>query len=724
MSEINFKVLEDQLKTYLPSTSIQDIKKAFSFADKAHAGQLRLSKEPYITHPLEVGLILAKLKQGPACICAAFLHDTIEDCNISIQDLTNNFGEDVAIIVDGVTKLGKISFHSKEEEQAENFRKMFMSMTKDIRVIIIKLADRLHNMKTLKYKQKNKQLLIAKETREIFSPIAHRLGMWTMKWELEDLAFFYLENNKFQEIKNLVASSRTERESYVSNIIKSIKDILTKNNIPAAVHGRPKHFYSIYKKLQKQQIPFSELYDTLAVRIITNTIKDCYEILGNIHSKYKPISGRIKDYIAVPKSNGYQSLHTTVIGPEGKPVEIQIRTNEMHQVAELGIAAHWQYKEGSKPSKSDLDFAWLRQIIELQTEYQTPKDFLKDLKTDLFTDEVFVFTPNGDILVLAKGATPIDFAYKVHTEIGHRCIGAKANNHIVPLHYQLKSGDRIDILTSKQPNAKVGWLTFAKTSHTRSKIKQWLRKQKAGENILKGKESLEKTLITSSYPPKEVLTSENLTELIKKYNIKTYEDLYLLIGQGEVSTKEIISFLNNKYKQVKEHDLNTQLKTKILSPKRKKKASTAIKVLGESNVMVRIAKCCNPLPGDNIIGFVTLGTGVSIHRSNCSHIRNISDDNKQRIVNVEWDSENKCIGYSAILEIEAFDRIGLLQDIIAQITETKTNMLNLKSKSHKNTGLVKIKIELEIQTSKQLNVVKTAIRRISDIYSIHRINCR
>jgi GTP diphosphokinase / guanosine-3',5'-bis(diphosphate) 3'-diphosphatase len=717
--DLEFQKVTQKANSYMSSASIDLIQKAYSFAKESHENQQRISKEPYITHPVAVASILVNLEQDPASIAAALLHDTIEDTKTTAEDIEKEFGEDITLLVKGVTKLGKIYFESKEEQQAENFRKMFLAMAEDLRVVIIKLADRLHNMQTLSFLRPEKQRRIALETREIFSPLAHRLGMWSIKWELEDLCFYYLQPDNFMEIKEYIASHRSERERYVENFISILRDLLVKNSIEGKIAGRPKHFYSIYKKLVKQNISFEELYDTLGIRILLDNVMECYKVLGIIHSTFKPISGRIKDYIAMPKSNMYQSLHTSVIGPEGKPVEIQIRTTEMHQIAEQGIAAHWRYKEGSTKKNYDADFSWLRQILELQQEKTTPKDFIQDLKVDLFIDEVFVFTPKGDVQALPKEATPIDFAYKVHTEVGHCCIGAKVNSHIVTLNYKLKSGDRIEILTSKKANPKLDWLHFTKSAHAKSKIKQWFRKQRLEDNIQKGLSLLEKALSAADYVPKEILITANFEYLSKRFNITKYQDLYQQIAIGDVSPREVINYLDKHFNKEKKVATDESL-LKSFSNKSKKTSQSNIHVLGEDHVMTRIAKCCHPLPGDEIIGFITYGQGVSIHRSDCRNIVNLTEKDKARLIDVEWTMSKKKGLYPVLLELEAFDRIGILQEIINVIADNKINISKLTTVKPKKQNYVKFTLTLDIEDIQQLHKLKNSLGRISDVYSISR----
>ncbi len=710
--------IEDLLKkvgTYLPQTDLPLIEEAYLFSKKAHEGQVRSSGEEYIIHPVEVAYILAELEQDTSTIIAGLLHDIVEDTDIPAETLSSTFGDNVYRLVDGVTKLGKIYFDSQEEEQAENFRKMFIAMAKDIRVVIIKLADRLHNMRTLKHQPQDKRLSKAKETRDIFAPLAHRLGMWWVKWELEDLCFYYLQYDEFQEIKKLVASKREERETYVEKFIGHIQTLLDENHLQAKVFGRPKHFYSIYKKLVSQNLNFDELYDTLGIRVILSTLRECYEVLGIVHASFKPINGRFKDYIAMPKSNLYQSLHTTVIGPEGKPVEVQIRTSEMHQVAEYGIAAHWRYKEGSQNRKFDADFSWLRQILDTEQEKSAAKEFLQNLKVDLFIEEVFAFTPKGSVHVLPKGATPIDFAYRIHTEIGHCCVGAKINGHIVPLHYVLQSGDRVEILTSKKANPNIDWLNFAHTGQAKSKIKQWYKKQHAEENIRKGKLKFDKLLLVSGYVPKEILTKETIEKLLHFLKLPSLDELYLLISQGELSGHEAVHFFNEL----------THKETEAPDPKttsRKKSTSTSqdVLVLGESNVMSNLAKCCSPLPGDPILGYITLGFGVSIHRSDCAQILHLDESHKARLVSAEWALTNKQKLFSAALWVEAFDRIGILKDILNTISEIKTNIIEVKTKSSVKNASMRATIVIETSNIRHLNTVRQAIAQIPDVLSVRR----
>lgn len=710
--------LQDRIRQYMSEASLQLVTRAYEFAKKAHEGQTRLSGEPFIHHPLAVACILAELEQDPPTVSAALLHDTVEDSGITPEQVTKVFGEDICRLVEGVTKLGQLSFESKEEEQAENFRKMFLAMAKDLRVVIIKLADRLHNMRTLKYMTPEKQQRIARETREIFSPLAHRLGMWTLKWELEDLAFYYLQPTEFQTIKKQVSSRREEREQYVEKLLNVLHHLIVENaNIPAKISGRPKHFYSIYKKLTAQNLTFDELYDTLGVRIIVDTLRECYEVLGLVHTQYRPLSGRFKDYIAMPKSNMYQSLHTTVIGPEGKPVEIQIRTRDMHAVAESGIAAHWRYKEGDSRTNFDGDFAWLRQILESERERETPGDFLQNLKLDLFIDEVFIFTPKGDVQVLPKGASPLDFAYKIHTEIGHCTVGAKVNSQIVPLAYTLQSGDRLEILTSKTPNPKLDWLRFVHTRHAKAKIKQWFKKQDQQKTVARGREKLEKLLVFMGYVPKEVLHKDRLEKLLFGLHLSREEELYIQVAEGEISAKSLSPILQTVLEKVAAPQTVPVLP---LRSSNRPKSGLPIAVMGETGVMVSLAKCCTPVIGDAIVGYVTIGHGVSIHRTECKNILGLFEEEKMRVVDVEWTEENHSC-FATTLQIDAFDRIGILQDLIQRITDTRINIQEVKTKTYKTGGRMRATIRIDVSDLQVLHKLKNSLSQVNDVFSVTRV---
>ena len=715
--EHSYDELMVEIQKYMSPDSVQLVQRAYEFANNAHKEQVRKSGDPYISHPVEVAYILAELGQDPAAVSAGLLHDTIEDTSVTKEHIVKMFGEDIYNLVEGVTKLGKIYFESKEEEQAENFRKMFLAMAKDLRVVIIKLADRLHNMRTLKHLRKEKQILISRETREIFSPLAHRLGMWSLKWELEDYAFYYLQHDEFQRIKKLVALRRDERELVIQTVIDDLTTAVYSAGITAKIFGRPKHFFSIYKKLVTQNLSFDELFDTLGVRIIVEDLKECYSVLGVVHSEYKPLAGRFKDYIAMPKSNLYQSLHTTVMGRFGKPVEIQIRTKEMHQIAEYGIAAHWRYKEGARQSNFDGDFAWLRQILESEKEGTAPKDFLQNLKLDLFIDEVFVFTPKGDVQVLPKGASPIDFAYKIHSQIGHCYVGAKINSQIVNTNYRLQSGDRIEILTSKTPNPKLDWLNVVHTRQAKTKIKQWFKRQNQQDTLNRGKEKLERLLVFLGFVPREVLTKDLTEKFVAHVGVQRIEELYCGLAEGDISTREIEVAVERLLKREPQH------RPAILPPPSKavqKNGINEIRVLGETNVLVTIPKCCSPVPGDAIIGYVTTGRGVAVHQTDCPNILGLSDADRPRIVDVEWSLASSGKLFRATIQIEAFDRIGILEDIIHRITDTKTNIQEIRTKTAKTGGRMKAVITVNIRDIQQLSRIRQAVALVADVYSIQR----
>jgi len=708
----SYDELMERVHRYLPLETIATVQTAYQFAKKAHEHQRRKSNEPYIVHPLEVAYILADLEQDAPTLCAGLLHDTLEDCEVKPDDIERVFGKEVLRLVEGVTKLGKIHFESHEEEQAENVRKMFLAMAQDIRVVIIKLADRLHNMRTLKHLPKDKQRLISRETREIFSPLAHRLGMWSLKWELEDYAFYHLQPDDFQTIKQLVATRRDQREHYVTHLIDQLNAVLSPSGIRFTLFGRPKHFYSIYKKLTSQNLTYDELYDTLGIRVLVQTIRECYEALGVIHAEFKPLAGRFKDYIAMPKSNWYQSLHTTVMGPEGKPVEIQIRTHDMHQVAEYGIAAHWRYKEGGPAHEVDADFAWIRQLVDHDKESAKPSDFLQNLKLDLVIDEVFVFTPKGDIQVLPKGATPLDFAYKIHTEIGHRYIGAKINSQIATLSTPLQNGDRVDILTAKHPQPKIDWLSVVVTRQAKTKIKQWFKKAHHQEAIRMGKEKIEKSLLLMGLVAKEVLTKPVIDDLLATFHVSRLDALYLGITHGDISIKAVDAHMAR------------YLPTPSPRPSRTTptRPQAQLSVLGERNVLTDVANCCHPIPGDRVIGFISRGRGVVVHREDCTAIASLSTADRLRIVPVEWSIPTANTGaFKAVMMIQAFDRIGILEDIVHAISYSKTNIHAIKTKTIRKGGHMQAVVHLHVEDIAHLNRVKGDLDRVSDVLSVQRL---
>lgn len=703
------------------------IKKAYNLAYEAHKDQRRESGEPYIMHPVEVACILADMGMDTSTITAGILHDVIEDTEYSHEDISKKFSPEVADLVEGVTKLGKIKYKTKEEQQADNVRKMLLAMAKDIRVILIKLADRLHNMRTLKYMPVEKQKEKAKETFDIYAPLAHRLGMSKIKWELEDLGFRYMNPNEYYFIVRKIAEKRVEREKYIEEIVDQLKNNLDKANIPSDIDGRPKHFYSIYRKMVKKNRTVDQIFDLTAVRILVDTVKDCYAVLGIVHTIYKPIPGRFKDYIAMPKPNMYQSLHSTVIGPQGKPFEIQIRTFEMHKTAEYGIAAHWKYKEGVDNAEDiDKKLTWLRDILEWQRETSDAEEFMEGFKIDLFSDEVFVFTPKGSVINLPHDATPIDFAYKIHTDIGNSCIGAKINGKMVPLDYHLKTGEIVEILASSTPKGpSIDWLSMVKSNQAKSKIRSWFKRAKREENIVKGKDSLEKEAKKQGYNFGEIAKGELLDNVLKKYNMNIIDDLYAAIGVGAVAPSTIVLKIKEMHaKTIKnevtdwrviQDQLNKNNNNKVQKPKA---AAPGIIVKGETNVLVRFAKCCNPVPGDEIVGYITKGRGVSIHRKDCKNVDFLLKNEDNKLIEVSW-GKPKGAEYVAEIQINSENRDGILSECMEIISATKTSLYAVNAKPPKN-GIVFINIKLKISDIEVLKEIMKKIRKLRGVLDVFR----
>ena len=712
------------------NVDIDVIKKAYEVAKEAHKDQKRISGEPYITHPIDVACILAELGMDTSTIAAGLLHDVIEDTDYTYEDMAREFSEEIANLVEGVTKLGKIQYKTKEEQQADNVRKMLLAMAKDIRVIIIKLADRLHNLRTLKFMRKEKQKQKAKETLDIYAPLAHRLGMSKIKWELEDLAFRYLHEEEYYDLVKKIAEKRVEREEYIDSVIKDLDDKLQDAGIDADIEGRPKHFYSIYRKMVNKHKSIEQIFDLTAIRILVNSVKDCYGVLGIVHTIYKPIPGRFKDYIAMPKPNMYQSLHTTVIGPQGKTFEIQIRTFEMHKTAEYGIAAHWKYKEGGEDDKG-VDFetklAWLRDILEWQKETSDAEEFIEGFKIDLFSDEVFVFTPKGVVINLASGSTPIDFAYRIHTDIGNRCIGAKVNGKIVPLDYKLKTGEIVEIITSKTAQGpKMDWLNIAKSNQAKSKIRQLFKKIKKVENVDKGKELLEKELKKQGVTFTDIAKGDAYEKMQRRYNIHSMEDLYSRIGVGMMCASNIVSRLKEESIDDKEKHSKELVEKNIEEQihKNEKKQSNennyGVTIKGLSNIMVRFAKCCNPVPGDEVLGYITKGRGVSIHRKDCNNIKSLIKNEKEKIVEASFGKE-KGAGYLAEVQINAEDRMGIISDVMQVITEKNLPLMALNANSSKgNVAIINLKVK--INSIEQLKEFMKNIRKIKGVNDVYRMN--
>lgn len=702
------------------------IMKAYNYAKEHHGDQKRRSGEPYIIHPINVAYILAGVGLDEATICAALLHDVVEDTEVTDSDLRKDFGEEIADMVAGVTKLSNMQFTSVEEQQVEDYRKMFLAMGKDIRVIIIKLADRLHNMRTLKFLKRDRQIANAKETMEIYAPLANRLGLYSMKWELEDLAFKYLYPEEYHELVEGIDKKREERLKFIEKIMDDIRVQLKKQHIDAEVTGRAKHLYSIYRKMQRDNKTLDQIYDLFALRILVNSVKDCYAALGVVHELYSPMPGRFKDYIAVPKPNMYQSIHTTLLGEKGTPFEVQIRTWDMHRIAEYGIAAHWAYKEasyfGKKQSiKVEEDkLAWLRESLEWQKDMQDPQEFLETLKTELFEDEVYVFTPKGAIKVLPRGATPIDFAYSIHAEIGHHMTGCKVNSKMMPIITPLKSGDIVEIITSdnsKGPSRD--WLKFVKSTSAKNKIKSWFKKEQKAENIEKGKELIEKEIKRIGVSYSNLFKNQYIEPMLERYKYKNLEEMYAAVGFGANSAVKIIARILQEYRKEHEEE-NIEEKIEQLSKQKERKqkpSSSGVVVKGIDNCLVKLSKCCNPLPGDEIIGYITKGRGVSVHRKDCVNVKDlISEEN--RIIDVKWYEETK-ESYNVNIEILANDRNGLLVDVLTVLKETSAKLMGVTTKITKERIAI-IDLNIEIENIEELKKVIKTIRKVDSVYEVRR----
>lgn len=717
--------LIEKVKEYNPTCDENKIRSAFELAKNAHGTQKRLSGIPYISHPLAVANIVADMKLDTDSICAALLHDVVEDTDYTREDIKEKFGEQVALLVDGVTKLDKIQFSSKEERDMENLRKMFLAMASDIRVIIIKFADRVHNMTTLISMSEDKQREKARETLSVFAPLAHRLGMYKIKWELEDLSLKYIDPVAFKEIVEGINQKRQEREAYIDTIKRDIKEKLTELGIRCTIDGRPKHLYSIYRKMFTQNKTLDQIYDLFAVRIVTESISDCYAALGVAHELYKPMPGRFKDYIAMPKPNMYQSLHTTVIGHDGVPFEIQIRTREMHEIAENGVCAHWKYKEGkSSKGSNELDkkFQWIKQLLEIQKDSKDEEEFLQALRIDLFTDQVFVFSPKGDVLSFPAGATPIDFAFSIHSAIGCKMQGAKVNGKIVNLDYQLQNGDIVEIITSSSIHGpSKDWLKIVKTSQARNKINQWFKKEKREENIEKGKEMLEKEIKKQGYGDYGLTSPEYIEILVKRYGFACTDDLYSNIGYGGIQLSNVISKLKDEYKKK-----NTDPELKLLEisknthKKQSKSSGSGIVVEGIDNCLIRYAKCCNPVPGDKIIGYITRGRGLSIHRQDCVNVSALytDDEEKKRLIEVLWEDRKEEL-YLAHLKIACNDRDGLFVDVANAMADSKVNVKAINARAVKDNMAI-IEASVEIHDTIQLDGLINKLKGIKDIIDVTR----
>lgn len=723
IQDAEFRHLIDTIHSYLPQADCEDVTKAYHTAEEAHKEQHRVSGEPYILHPLAVAQILADMKIDTTTITAALLHDVVEDTACTLEDLRNEFGREVAFLVDGVTKLSRLNYRTKEDQQLNSMRKMFLAMAKDVRVVVIKLADRLHNMRTLRYMRSDKQKRIAQETLEIFAPLAHRLGIFNIKWELEDLSFRYLEPDKYYDLVDQMKQKRHVREEIVNESIDVLKKALDDAHIHCEINGRPKHFYSIYKKMKKDNRDLSQVYDLFAIRVIVDDVKDCYGVLGIVHSLWKPLPYRFKDYIAMPKPNNYQSLHTTVIGTRGQPVEIQIRTWEMHHIAEYGVAAHWRYKEGNQTANKDAfdeKMGWLRNLLEWQ-DTSNPQEFVNALKLDAFSDEVFVFSPRGDVIDLPQGAILIDFAYRIHTDVGHRCVGAKINGKIVPLDYRLKNGDIVEIITSKTGKPSLDWLNIVGSSESRSKIRNWFKKENREENIEKGLEALERECKRLNHDWKSLNVGGRLGRVAKQMNAGSEDDLAAAVGYGGFAVNTVLIKLlelQKKDLQKQEEQNSSLVMLEKLKPRKPVKHSgTGILVKGEPGLLVRLAKCCSPVPGDPIIGFITRGRGVSVHRADCPNVTHGQSD-VDRLIDVEWDYEGD-ERFEVNMEIVAYDRTGIMAEIMAALAELKISILSINAKTSDTKNVV-IHMGISIKDLAQFEFIATKIRRLKDVYAVER----
>ena len=712
-----------EVEAYNPDVDKELLRRAFEFAERAHSGQTRRSGEEFIHHPLGVARICAELHLDEQTIAAALLHDVIEDTEADVEELRAEFGPDVALLVEGVTKLTRISFQSREQAEAENYRKMIVAMAQDVRVILIKLADRLHNMRTIEYLGKQKQAQKARETLEVYAPLAHRLGIHAIKWELEDLAFQTLHPRKYAEIKAMVADRRADREEQAEKAAEILGEELEKADVPADITGRAKHLYSIYDKMAKRGREFNEIYDLTALRVICERVgeegtRDCYAALGLVHSLWKPMPGRFKDLIAMPKLNRYRSLHTTVIGPEGRPLEIQVRTREMHEEAEYGVAAHWVYKRGRAAKTDDEWITWVKSLMDGQADDQDPGEYMRSLRTDLFAEEVYVFTPKGEVKVLPSGATPIDFAYAVHTDVGHRTVGAKVNGRIVPLHYRLRSGDFVEILTSKSGRGPSrDWLALVTSSRARNKIRQWYQRETRGETEAKGRELLDQALKAQKLPYRKLQGSTVLAQVIRETGFKKAEDFYVALGAGKLSPTQIV---NKVIQRLKTDEVAAEpiVPTK---PARARKAVSSdrvgINVIGVEDVLVRLAKCCTPVPGDEIVGYISMGRGITVHREDCPNVRALQR-NPERFTSVEWEG-GASAGFLVQIAVDAWDRARLLEDVARTFAEHGANIVSYGGTVE--DGMAKNWYTAEVGEVKELRSLLTALRNLDAVFDAYRV---
>ena len=722
---ISVEELIEKIRRYHPDDDMDLVRRAYAFSEQAHREQRRKSGDPYFVHPCAVAVILADLMLDATTIAAGLLHDCVEDVEcVTTQTIREMFGQDVELLVDGVTKLSKLNFSSREEQQAESLRKMFLAMAKDIRVVLIKLADRLHNMRTLKYQKPERQVPIARETLDIYAPLAHRLGVYTIKWELEDLALRYIDPDGYYDLVAKVGMRREEREKLIASVTRQLQDSLRKTGIKAEIEGRPKHFYSIYKKMKSQNKTFDQINDLIAIRVLVNTQQDCYYVLGVVHTLWPQVPGRFKDYISVPKANMYQSLHTTVVN-QGRPFEVQIRTFEMHRTAEYGIAAHWRYKEGKQIDELDTKLSWLRRILDWQSEARDSSDFGELLKFDLFADEVFVFTPKGDVISLPRGATPLDFAYRIHSAVGNRCIGAKVNGRIVPLSSSLETGDFVEVMTSQASHGPSrDWLNIVKTSEAKAKIRAWLKKEEREENVIKGKEMLTAEAKKAGYTMAQLTKADILEPVFKRYSLASLDDLYATIGFGGLSTLQLLNRLAEEYKKQNRAEAPPLPIVEKPAEEAKKPApsssSNGVIVKGESGMLVRFARCCNPLPGDEIVGYITRGRGVSVHRADCVNLKDAGVE-PERMIEVEWESSGAG-SYEADIQMLCYDHAGLFAEISLMFASQDVPVTAVTAHTVKNKqGLCTMNMTIVIKTTQQLDKLLRDLQKRPDVIEVFRV---
>lgn len=726
----------DTILEFNPNYDIELIGHAYDVAEEMHRGQLRKSGEPYLIHPMAVAEILADLGMDEETIVAGLLHDVVEDTSYTEEELIVDFGEDVAMLVDGVTKLASLKFESKEERQAENLRKMFLAMSKDIRVLIIKLSDRLHNLRTINYMTHDKIIEKCRETLDIYAPLAARLGMYAIKMELEDIALKFLEPEAYYDLAEQVSQRKDEREDAINDVVERIDNALKDIDIHYDIYGRSKHFYSIYKKMKYQHKTLDEIFDLMAVRIIVDSVKDCYAVLGLVHTMWTPIPGRFKDYIAMPKPNMYQSLHTTVVGDNGKPFEIQIRTYEMHKIAEYGIAAHWKYKEGITTDKEEVNLSWLRQALEWQKDANDPKEFMESLKMDLFSSQVFVFTPNGDVIELPAGATPLDFAFKIHSDVGYKCVGAKDNGKMVTIDHPLENGDIVEIVTN--PNAvgpSIDWLKIAKSSSARNKIRQWLKKENKTDAVDKGKDLIDRYMRKKGYDPRELLKNVFVNKAVKALGYKNTDELYTQLSNGGSLQSKLVSLLlgydeEEKHTEAAEkeqtlldnlHEISERAQRRAQNARKmRKNEKPGVKVEGVDNLMIRMARCCNPVPGDDIIGFITKGRGISVHRKDCDNLKSLPPQERARFIDVSWDTDNtQDKSFNAELTLIAKDQKSMISSISKICEDLDVNISGLNAKANKDETVV-INLNLSIQNKEQMEKIIRSLKNVPGIMEAYR----